>query len=64
MIIKQAEKFDISDCEKSYYVADADTPSARNGNGAFMNNCLCNLLENDYVWLIIIALLLISCCNR
>ena len=30
-----------------------------------MNNCLCNLFENDYIWLIILALLIITCCcNR
>lgn len=27
-----------------------------------MNNCLCNLLNDNWIWLIIIALLLISCC--
>ena len=28
-----------------------------------MNNCLCNIFENEWVWLIIIALLLIFCCS-
>lgn len=27
-----------------------------------MNNCLCNLLSDNWIWLIIIALILISCC--
>ncbi len=27
-----------------------------------MNNCLCNLFDNNYLWLIIIAIILISCC--
>lgn len=27
-----------------------------------MNNCLCNLLNDNWIWLIIIALILISCC--
>ena len=26
-------------------------------------NCLCNLFENEWIWLIIIALLLIHCCG-
>lgn len=29
-----------------------------------MNNCLCNFFDGDNViWLIIIALILLSCCN-
>lgn len=27
-----------------------------------MNNCLCNLMEDNWVWLIILALILIFCC--
>ncbi len=27
-----------------------------------MNNCFCNLFDNSWIWLIIIAILLISCC--
>jgi hypothetical protein len=27
-----------------------------------MNNCLCNLFDDNWIWLIIIAILLISCC--
>lgn len=29
---------------------------------SFMNNCLCNLLDDNWIWLIIIALLIIFCC--
>ena len=25
-------------------------------------NCLCNLFENEWIWLIIIALLILFCC--
>ncbi len=28
-----------------------------------MNNCLCNLFEDNWVWLIILAIILIYCCN-
>jgi len=29
-----------------------------------MNNCLCNLLSDNWIWLIIIALILLCCgCN-
>ena len=28
-----------------------------------MNNCLCNIFDNEWIWLIIIALLLIFCCS-
>jgi len=28
-----------------------------------MNNCLCNLFDDNWVWIIIIALLLIFCCG-
>ena len=27
-----------------------------------MNNCLCNLFDNSTLWLIIIAIILFSCC--
>ncbi len=27
-----------------------------------MNNCFCNLFDNNCIWLIIIAILLITCC--
>lgn len=27
-----------------------------------MNNCFCNLFDDNWIWLIIIAILLISCC--
>lgn len=27
-----------------------------------MNNCLCNLFTDNWVWLIIIAVILLSCC--
>ena len=27
------------------------------------NNCLCNLFDNNWIWLIIIALLVIFCCG-
>ena len=29
-----------------------------------MNNCLCNLFEDNLVWLIILAIILIYCCNN
>ncbi len=28
-----------------------------------MNTCLCNLLNDNWIWLVIIALILFSCCN-
>lgn len=28
-----------------------------------MNNCLCNLFDNNWVWLIILAIILFSCCG-
>jgi len=28
-----------------------------------MNNCLCNLFNDNWVWLIILAIILISCCG-
>ncbi len=28
-----------------------------------MNNCLCNLFDNNYIWIILIALVLIFCCG-
>lgn len=28
-----------------------------------MNNCLCNLFDDNWIWLIIIALLIIFCCG-
>ena len=27
-----------------------------------MNNCLCNLFDDNWIWLIIIALQIIFCC--
>ncbi len=27
-----------------------------------MNNCLCNVFDNNWIWILIIALVLISCC--
>jgi hypothetical protein len=30
----------------------------------FMNSCLCNLFHDNWVWLIILAVILISCCNN
>lgn len=27
-----------------------------------MNNCFCNLFNDNWVWLIILAIILISCC--
>ena len=27
-----------------------------------MNHCLCNLFDDNWIWLIIIALLIIFCC--
>ncbi len=27
-----------------------------------MNNCLCNLFDDNWIWIVIIALLLIFCC--
>lgn len=27
-----------------------------------MNNCLCNLFEDNWIWIVIIALLIIFCC--
>ncbi len=27
-------------------------------------NCLCNLFDNEVIWLIIIAIILYSCCNN
>ena len=26
------------------------------------NNCLCGIFDNNWIWLLIIALLIISCC--
>ena len=26
------------------------------------NNCLCGLFDNEWIWILIIALLVISCC--
>ena len=26
------------------------------------NNCLCSLFDNNWIWILIIALLVISCC--
>ncbi len=26
------------------------------------NNCLCNLFDDNWIWIVIIALLLIFCC--
>lgn len=28
-----------------------------------MNNCLCNIFDNNTIWIIIIAILLLSCCS-
>ena len=28
-----------------------------------MNNCLCNLFDDNCIWIIIIALILIFCCG-
>lgn len=28
-----------------------------------MNNCFCNLFDNNAIWIIIIALLILSCCG-
>ena len=27
-----------------------------------MNNCFCNLFDDNAIWIIIIALLILSCC--
>ncbi len=27
-----------------------------------MNNCFCNLIGDNWIWLLIIAILLITCC--
>ena len=27
-----------------------------------MNNCLCGLFDDNWIWILIIALLVISCC--
>ena len=27
-----------------------------------MNNCFCNLFDDNTIWIIIIALLILSCC--
>jgi len=27
-----------------------------------MNNCLCNLFDDNAIWIIIIALLILTCC--
>ena len=29
-----------------------------------MNNCFCRLFEDNTIWLIIIAILLLNCCNH
>ena len=29
-----------------------------------MNNCLCNLFEDNWVWLIILDIILIYCCGN
>lgn len=31
--------------------------------GTIMNNCLCNLFNDNWVWLIILAIILFSCCG-
>ncbi len=28
-----------------------------------MNNCLCNLFDNNWIWLLILALVVIFCCG-
>ncbi len=28
-----------------------------------MNNCLCNLFDNNWIWLLVIALIVIFCCG-
>ena len=37
-------------------------PSEINQEERIMNNCLCNLFNDNWVWLIIIAIILLSCC--
>ena len=27
-----------------------------------MNNCLCSLLNSEWIWIIIVALIVINCC--
>ena len=29
-----------------------------------MNNCFCNLFNDNWVWLIILAIILFSCCGN
>ena len=29
-----------------------------------MNNCFCNLFDNNCIWIIIIAIILLSCCGH
>lgn len=31
-------------------------------NGNTMNNCLCNLFDNEMVWIVILALVILCCC--
>jgi hypothetical protein len=40
---------------------DVDASPNHQG-GKIMNNCICNLFDDNWIWLIIIAILLISCC--
>ena len=38
------------------------TPFKSSKEDSGMNNCLCNLFDDNWIWLIIIALILIFCC--
>ena len=39
-----------------------NTPSEHRTE-VIMNNCMCNIFDNQCIWLIIIALLIIFCCG-
>ena len=44
-------------------ISKSETSSNMIYGGLIMNNCLCNIFDNEWIWLIIIALLLIFCCS-
>ena len=48
----------------SYYINERATapPHSIRKDILNMNNCLCNLFDDNSTWLIIIALVLIFCC--
>ncbi|MBQ8738918.1 MAG: hypothetical protein IJZ04_05415 [Clostridia bacterium] len=39
-----------------------DISSIQKRQGITMNNCLCGLFDNEVLWLIIIAIIVLNCC--